>query len=88
MNDCKHMNFDATVGVARMEDSGRFVAEVRIKCMECGVPFQFYGLQPGFNFDAPTATLDGLEANLPICPQGLKPTPLQGLQGYTIRGTN
>lgn len=85
---CTHMNFDASVAVARMEDSGRFVAEVRIKCRDCGQPFQFYGLPPGFNFDGPTVTLDGLEANLPICPKGSQPTPLQALQGYTVKETN
>lgn len=88
MSACPHMNFDAKVSVARIEDIGRFVAEVRIHCIECKAPFQFLGVSPGFNYDAPTVTLDGLEANLPICPQGTQPTPLQGLQGYTIKATN
>lgn len=82
------MNFDATVRVARIEDIGRFVAEVRIRCLECGKPFQFVGLNSGFNYDGPTVSLDGLEANLPICPEGAQPTPLQGLMGYTVKGTN
>jgi hypothetical protein len=82
------MNFDAKVAVARIEDIGRFVAEVRIHCADCGAPFQFLGVQPGFNYEHPTVSLDGLEASLPICPQGSRPTPLQGLSGYTIKGTN
>jgi hypothetical protein len=82
------MNFDAKVAVARIEDIGRFVAEVRIHCADCGVPFQFLGVQPGFNYEHPTVSLDGLEADLPISPQGSQPTPLQGLSGYTIKGTN
>jgi len=88
MADCQHRNFDATVAVARIEDIGRFVAEVRIRCTECNTPFQFVGIDPGFNYDAPTVSIDGLEANLPICPQGSRPSPLQGLQGYTIKGHN
>jgi hypothetical protein len=36
----------------------------------------------------PTVRLDGLEADLPICPQGVQPTPMQGLMGYSIKGTN
>lgn len=88
MADCKHMRFDANVAVGRIEDIGRFVAEVRIKCIECGAPFQFVGVAPGFNYDGPTVSLDGLEGNFPICPQGSQPTPLQGLQGYTIKGHN
>jgi len=85
---CAHMNFDASVSVARIEDIGRFVAEVKIRCVECGTPFQFLGLAPGFNYEAPTVRLDGLEADLPICPQGVQPTPLQGLMGYDIKGHN
>lgn len=88
MTACKHMNFDATVRVARIEDVGRFVAEVKIHCTECGTPFQFLGIEPGFNYEHPTVRLDGLEADLPICPQGVQPTPLQGLQGYSIKGHN
>lgn len=88
MTDCLHRNFAAKVSVARIEDIGRFVAEVRIHCTECNTPFQFFGVAPGFNYDAPTVSIDGLEANLPICAQGTTPTPLQGLQGYTIKGHN
>lgn len=85
---CKHLNFDAKVGVARIEDVGRFVAEIRIHCIDCKKPFQFIGVQPGFNYESPTVSLDGLEGNFPICPQGVQPTPLQGLQGYTIKRQN
>lgn len=85
---CKHMEFDASVRVARIDDVGRFVAEVKVHCTQCGVPFQFIGIQPGFDYEHPTVRLDGLEADLPICPQGTQPTPLQGLQGYTIKGHN
>lgn len=67
---CKHMNFDAQVEVHRIEDIGRFVAEIRIKCTECRSPFQFVGVAPGFNYDAPTVSLDGLNGSFPICPQG------------------
>lgn len=82
---CKHLNFDADVRIARMEDTGRFVAEIRIKCLDCGVPMQFMGLEPGFNFDGATVSLDGLEANIGIHPQGVRPTPLQGLMGHRFK---
>lgn len=61
---CKHMNFDAEVRVARIEDKGRFMAEIRIKCLDCGIPMQFLGLKPGLDFDGATVSLDGLEANI------------------------
>lgn len=85
---CKHMNFFTSVRVARVEDIGRFVAEIEIRCTECDTPFQFLGVPPGFNYRAPTVSIDGLELNAPICPQGTQPTPLQGLQGYEIKGHN
>lgn len=82
------MSFNAECRVARIEDVGRFMLEVQVKCTECGQPFQFLGLTPGFNFEGPTVSLDGLEANLPITPQGQQPNPLQALMGYTVAGVN
>ena len=81
---CKHMNFAANVAVARLEDVGRFMAEITIKCAECGKPFQFRGLQPGLDTDGARVSLDGLEANIAIVPQGTTPTPFDGIAGYDI----
>ena len=75
-DSCKHMNFNATVTVNRLEDSGRFMAEVRIHCTECNLPFQFMGLEPGVDLGGARVSLDGLEANLAICPQGKAPSPM------------
>ena len=85
---CEHHNFDATVKVARIEDKGRFMAEVQVKCADCGVPMQFMGLEPGLNFDGVTVSLDGLEMNVGIHPQGQRPNPMQRLMGYRIEGHN
>lgn len=85
---CKHMNFEASVQVNRIEDKGRFMAEVRIKCTDCGTPMQFMGLKPGFDLNGATVSLDGLEANIGIHPQGQQPNPLQKLMGYSISNTN
>ncbi|WP_236209929.1 hypothetical protein [Pseudomonas tohonis] len=85
---CKHENFSAAVGVARIEDTGRFLAEIRVTCQDCGVPMQFMGLQPGLNYDGATVSLDGLEARIGIHPQGQRPNPLQSLLGYTINAHN
>lgn len=85
---CKHMTFDAQVAINRIEDVGRFMCEVRIRCIECNTQFQFLGLQPGLNYDGATVSLDGLEANFGICPQGQRPSPMQQLMGYSIKGTN
>lgn len=85
---CKHTRFDAQVRVARIEDAGRFMAEIWISCLDCGVPMQFMGLEPGLNYDGATVSLDGLEANIGIHPRGLRPNPLQKLIGYTVKNHN
>lgn len=83
---CQHLNFVAVVKVARLEDSGRFMAEVRIECAECKLPFQFLGLEPGLDLNGARVSLDGLEANIAIAPKGARPTPLRGLiSGYDIK---
>ena len=47
---CKHnKSHKATVGVGFLEDSGRFTAEVRIECADCGRPFQFINLPIGLD---------------------------------------
>lgn len=74
---CEHRNFGAMVKVARLEDSGQFMAEVTVKCTECNTPFQFLGLEPGLDLQGARVSIDGLEANIAICPAGSKPNPLQ-----------
>ena len=78
------MNFKADVSVARIEDVGRFIAEVRIHCTECNTPFQFLGMPPGFNYLGPTVSIAGLDANLPIYPQGAELPPVPGVIGYSF----
>lgn len=85
---CEHHNFDAAVRVGRIEDKGRFMAEIRITCRDCGTPMQFVGLEPGFNFDGATVSLDGLEANIGIHPHGQRPNPFQQLVGYSVKARN
>lgn len=85
---CEHKEFDASVRVARIEDKGRFLAEVRITCRDCGTPMQFMGLKPGLDYNGATVSLDGLEANIGIHPQGVAPNPLQQLMGYQVSAHN
>lgn len=83
---CKHHEFSASVKVARLEDTGRFMAEVTVRCSECGEPFQFLGLEPGVHLDGARVSIDGLEANLAICPASAKPSPLQRMAtGFTVK---
>ena len=74
---CQHEDFVAKVGVARLEDTGGFMAEITINCSQCGLPFQFLGLKPGIDTQGATISLDGLEARIAIVPEGSRPNPGQ-----------
>lgn len=84
------MNFAASVGVARLEDTPGgsitgFMAEIRVHCAECGQKFQFLGLEPGMDTQGARCSLDGLEANIAITPEGARPNPFQRM-AYDIKG--
>ena len=81
---CEHRDFHAKVGVARLEDSGGFMAEIRIHCTECGLPFEFLGLEPGLDLQGARVSLDGQEANIAIVPKGTRPNPLHRM-AYDIK---
>jgi hypothetical protein len=81
---CQHENFSATVKVNRLTDEGGgpvigYMAEITVICGLCKTPFQFLGLEPGIDMHGARVSLDGLEANLAIVPQGARPNPFQRL---------
>lgn len=68
---CQHADeFGVTVTVTRMEDTGRFTADIKVRCASCGEPFRFLGVPPGIRWDRPTCSIDGLELHVPIEPEG------------------
>lgn len=67
---CEHKDFTADVQVNRLEDSGRFTADVRVTCAECRTPFRFIGLPAGVDLNSPTVSTDATEGRFPIAPQG------------------
>ena len=66
---CKHRKFRSSVNIARMEDVNQFNASVKINCLECGLPFQFIGLEVGYDSNGACVNVDGTEARLAIAPQ-------------------
>ena len=82
---CKHEQHEAQVNVFFMEDTGRWQADITIKCHQCGLPFEFYGVDAGLDFNKPTMSIDAQELRVPIVPHGEKPTPLD-IIGYKIQG--
>jgi hypothetical protein len=67
--NCQHEQFAASVAVARLLDTGRFIAEVRVVCVTCREPMRFLGLEPGLRWCEPSCSIDGTVANLPVEPE-------------------
>lgn len=65
---CPHPDFEANVTVNRLEDSGRFMADIKIKCCFCGQPFQFLGLPMGVNMNGAAVDVDWTELRVAIRP--------------------
>lgn len=65
---CAHKDFEASVAVYRLLDTGRFSADVRIRCKECGQPFRFIGVRAGLSPYEPRASVDATELRAPIAP--------------------
>src|SRR5688572_17405045 len=68
---CQHQQFSARVDVMRMEDTGRFLAEVHIHCILCELPFEFVGPPAGIAWDRPTVDITGLTLHAPIEPAAI-----------------
>ncbi len=65
---CKHPDFAARVVVNRLEDTGRFMADVTVNCSACGEPFRFVGVPFGVSMAQPMVSIDGFELRIPIAP--------------------
>jgi len=71
---CPHHNFASEVGVTCYTDCHYFMADIKIRCADCGLPFQFLGLPTtmirGRDKDGATVMIDGCEASIAIAPMG------------------
>lgn len=65
---CEHLNFRSDCKIARLEDSGGFMAEIVISCLECFEPFKFLGLPMGLNLQGATTDPTQTELNIAIAP--------------------
>lgn len=83
---CKHERFFCNVNVNRIEDIGRFMADITVKCEDCGTPFRFIGLPAGMDYNSPCVSVDGCEGRFPIHPKGESLSELEGTPlGFTVR---
>lgn len=67
---CEHKDFRALVKVNRLEDTGRFSADITVWCAACAEPFRFLGVKAGSSPYEPMVSIDGLELRAPLEPQG------------------
>ena len=84
---CQHISFEAKVDVDRLVDTGRFAANIRIWCTECGVPMRFIGLPAGLDMNGAAVSVDATEARLAIAPKGEVIPALEGgiPTGFSVR---
>lgn len=86
---CPHLDFKANVNVGRLtNDSGAvtdFVADIKVECLHCKMPFVFKGLPVGVSMHQPMISLDGHELRAPIEPDdGTIKLPSR-TPGFTMR---
>ncbi len=70
---CLHEKFECHSKVGRLseEEGGEitsFVADIKIRCTQCGMFFEFVGLPAGSNKKFPTTNFDFTELRAPIRP--------------------
>jgi hypothetical protein len=65
---CRHKRFGTDVTIRRWNDGEGFMADVKIACADCGLPFSFKGLTVGINDHGAAISADGTEARLAIIP--------------------
>lgn len=77
-SDCKHGEFQGDVSVNFMQDLGRWIACLQLRCAACQMPFHFGGVpEQGVLMTAPALGPGGCEIRLPIAPGRLTPEMLQ-----------
>lgn len=81
--NCRHDHFVADVTVNRLEDAGAFIADIKIKCQACEIPFVFGGVKAGLSGEHPMASIDGQELHVPIQPKDSRIFP--AVIGYTVK---
>lgn len=80
---CEHHNFRVDAKVNRMEDSGAFILDLRVTCVDCDTPFEWVGAPCGFSYYQPCVSVDNQELRAPITPRGVP--PVKGLPGFGVR---
>lgn len=72
-NRCQHMNFKVVNNVARLTETEGgpvtgFDLTAKVNCADCGMAFQWLGLEMGSSFKEPMVSPDRTELRAPITP--------------------
>lgn len=84
--ECKHEDFGVEANITRPEDTGQFQMDVRVKCVQCGLPFRFIGLPAGVDLNGAATSVDATEGRFAIAPKGQVISVLEGgVHGFSVR---
>ncbi len=88
---CEHLDFAAEVAVNRIGTAetadgmpSAYMADVRVKCADCGEPFRWVGVQGGLSFSKPMVSVDEAELHAPLRPASSDPDFGLGIPGFAI----
>ena len=71
--NCEHKEFRANCDIGRLSEGEGgpitgYTISVNVKCVECGLPFRFIGLNAGSSPIEPRVSVDGTELRAPLEP--------------------
>jgi len=76
---CFHGRTETSCLITYLEDSGQFMADFGVTCVECGEPFEFIGLPMGLNLFGATTDLTRTELRVAIVPTSKSKNPIKSL---------
>lgn len=84
---CEHKDFVAQVDVQRIIDQGSIVfnAEIKVRCSQCGEPFRFLGVGPGWSANGPKVNGDATELRAAIEAQSGSTSPVEDTTVVSMR---
>ncbi len=75
---CKHHRLDVSKSIESLEDTGRWILKLKIRCADCRTPFLFQGLPKGLDLEGAATDLTGTVARLALLPEGEPARPNSG----------
>ena len=85
---CEHASFACQANIGRLSDEEGgpitgYVADITVKCADCGLGFRFVGIPAGNHHSEPRVSIDGLKLRAPIEPATHQKFQLRA--DYTMR---